>query len=162
MCLEFRGEFTLFVRKMRFSVNDFCQIFRILIFIHAKKPFFLQKAWTVLRAYVSIQSIIRVKREEAENRSRWFTKSKRLAWTCPEILGILNYHFNTFSNPWTLFAFHQHYLTKSLDGAFALDAAETVIGAADVSIITATADAIILFFTFILTSFTLLFDIMCF
>lgn len=30
---------------------------------------------------------------------------------------------------------------------FALDAAETVIGAADVSIITATADAIILFFT---------------
>lgn len=44
MCLEFRGEFTLFVRKMRFSVNDFCQIFRILIFIHAKKPICLQKA----------------------------------------------------------------------------------------------------------------------
>ena len=30
-------------------------------------------------------------------------------------------------------------MTKSLDGAFALDAAETVIGAADVSIITVTA-----------------------
>lgn len=44
MCLELRSEFTLFVRKMRFSVNDFCQIFRILIFIHAKKPISLQKA----------------------------------------------------------------------------------------------------------------------
>lgn len=53
-------------------------------------------------------------------------------------------------------------MIDTFDGAFALDAAETVIGAADVSIITVTADAIILFFTFILTSFTLLFGIMCF
>lgn len=35
--------FTLFVRKTRFSVNGFCQIFKILIFVHAKKPITFKK-----------------------------------------------------------------------------------------------------------------------